>query len=256
MLYGYANAFEGTLDKERQFQALAELGVARDRCVVEVRYSLGPAPQPQLRALLDALRAGDVLVTPQINRLAGSLALAHQCFVELAERSVGIQVGRREFAAGSPALSTMIDTIAMVLEDQHYSSQVARKVAASVRELRTQDGDMPVLRTRMTAQQQERLMQMHTQGELSTEDLAKAFDSTVETIERTLAAYQKSDNTVAPETFQVSTRGRKRSLTLEQEQSLLALYATREYTQAGLADLFDISPSTVKRIIADDRATK
>lgn len=254
MLYGYARAFDHAQDADQQARDLRALGVHRDNITVEYVPALESTPQPQLREVLDRLRAGDVFVTPMTNRLAGSFTDLREIYKELQERGLSLQIGQRVFHAHSADFTVMLETVDSLIEYERQNQRLARKISA---EPRTLDPNAPPHRTRLTKSQQERVRTLVSQDQHTYAQIAEMFKVSVSTIRRIASMPTPSSETPAPSlSLRPTNRGRRPSLTNEQTQSVIALYETGEYTQEALAQLFKVHFSTIKRILAADRAAR
>jgi DNA invertase Pin-like site-specific DNA recombinase len=87
---GYARVSTAKQDLERQIEALAEAGVARDRIYVD-KKSGATVDRPGLRAVLDFARDGDVIVVHTLDRLGRTVRDTLNLIHELSERGVGIR---------------------------------------------------------------------------------------------------------------------------------------------------------------------
>jgi DNA invertase Pin-like site-specific DNA recombinase len=87
---GYARVSTAKQDLERQIEALAEAGVARERIYLD-KKSGATVDRPGLRAVLDFARDGDVIVVHTLDRLGRTVRDTLNLIHELAERGVGIR---------------------------------------------------------------------------------------------------------------------------------------------------------------------
>ena len=90
MELGYARVSTAKQDLERQIEALAEAGVARERIYVD-KKSGATVDRPGLRAVLDFARDGDVIVVHTLDRLGRTVRDTLNLIHELSERGVGIR---------------------------------------------------------------------------------------------------------------------------------------------------------------------
>jgi DNA invertase Pin-like site-specific DNA recombinase len=81
-------------DLTAQRDRLRELGVAEDRVYLDHGLTGTNREQPGLREALAAVRAGDTLVVPKLDRLARSVPGAHEIGDSLAAR--GVKLPRQE----------------------------------------------------------------------------------------------------------------------------------------------------------------
>ena len=87
---GYARVSTAKQDLDRQIEALADAGVARERIYVD-KKSGATVDRPGLRAVLDFARDGDVIVVHTLDRLGRTVRDTLNLIHELSERGVGIR---------------------------------------------------------------------------------------------------------------------------------------------------------------------
>src|SRR6266496_4319117 len=87
-LIGYARCSTACQDLAAQCQLLESLGVAPDRSTSTMASPAPTATDPGLDQALAAVRAGDTLVVPKLDRLARSVPDARAIGDEMVARSV------------------------------------------------------------------------------------------------------------------------------------------------------------------------
>jgi DNA invertase Pin-like site-specific DNA recombinase len=87
---GYARVSTAKQDLDRQIEALAEAGVARERIYVD-KKSGATTDRPGLRAVLDFARDGDVIVVHTLDRLGRTVRDTLNLIHELSKGGVGIR---------------------------------------------------------------------------------------------------------------------------------------------------------------------
>jgi len=87
---GYARVSTVKQDLERQIEALAEAGIARERIYVD-KKSGATVDRPGLRAVLEYAREGDVIVVHTLDRLGRTVRDTLNMIHELSERGVGVR---------------------------------------------------------------------------------------------------------------------------------------------------------------------
>ena len=93
-LIGYTRCSTDRQDLEAQRQALLELGVAEDRIYTDHGLTGTTRARPGLDQALAAVREGDTLVVPKLDRLARSVPDARAIADRLRERGVKLALGR------------------------------------------------------------------------------------------------------------------------------------------------------------------
>ena len=78
ILIGYARCFTDKQDLEANRQILLDLGVSAERIYLDRAYSGTNRAHPGLDQALDAVRPGDTLAVPKLDRLARSVPDARQ----------------------------------------------------------------------------------------------------------------------------------------------------------------------------------
>src|SRR5688572_32040814 len=92
-LIGYARCSTDKQDLAAQRAMLEELGVAPDRIYMDRGLSGTTRLRPGLDQALAAVRKGDTLVVPKLDRLARSVPDARAIGDSLAQRGVKLQIG-------------------------------------------------------------------------------------------------------------------------------------------------------------------
>ena len=93
-LIGYARCSTDRQDLDAQHQALQELGVAEDRIYTYRGLTGTTRARPGLDHALAAVRQGDTLIVPKLDRLARSVPNARAIADQLQERGVNLALGR------------------------------------------------------------------------------------------------------------------------------------------------------------------
>ncbi|HRP46441.1 MAG TPA: recombinase family protein, partial [Trueperaceae bacterium] len=92
-LIGYARCSTDKQDLAAQKQALLGLGVAAERIYTDHGFTGTNRARPGLDQALAAVRKGDTLVVPKLDRLARSVPDARAIGDGLAQRGVKLQIG-------------------------------------------------------------------------------------------------------------------------------------------------------------------
>jgi DNA invertase Pin-like site-specific DNA recombinase len=90
MELGYARVSTAKQDLDRQIEALAEVGLARERIYVD-KKSGATVERPGLRAVLAYAREGDVIVVHTLDRLGRTVRDTLNLIHELSERGIGVR---------------------------------------------------------------------------------------------------------------------------------------------------------------------
>ena len=182
-LIGYARCSTDRQGLAAQRQALLELGVAENRIYTDHGPTGTTRARPGLDQALAAVRAGDTLVVPKLDRLARSVPDARAIADRLRERDVKLALGRALYDPGDPMGKMFFNILATFAEfEADLIRMRTREGMAIARARGTLRGKQPKLSDR----QQRELCRMHATGEYSISDLAELFSVSRPTVYRTL----------------------------------------------------------------------
>jgi len=183
-LIGYARCSTDKQDLAAQKDALLKLGVAPDRIYTDRGVTGTNRARPGLDQALAAVRRGDTLVVPKLDRLARSVPDARAIGDHLAERGVTLQIGSSVHDPNDPMRMLFFNILATFAEFE-----------ADLIKLRTREG-MAIARAKgklrgkkpkLSDRQQKELRRMYDSGEYSISDLAELFSISRPTVYRTLS---------------------------------------------------------------------
>ncbi|GHE75240.1 invertase [Camelimonas fluminis] len=164
-----------------------KLGVAADRIYTDRGFTGTNRTRPGLDQALAAVRSGDTLVVPKLDRLARSVPDARAIGDDLSARGVRLQIGSSVHDPSDPMGKLFFNILATFAE---FEADLIR--------LRTREG-MAIARAKgklrgkppkLTQKQQTELRRMHNTGDYSISDLAEVFSVSRPTVYRTLARTQ------------------------------------------------------------------
>jgi DNA invertase Pin-like site-specific DNA recombinase len=115
-LIGYARCSTDEQDLTAQRQALLALGVAPDRVYIDHGMSGTKRQRPGLDQALAAVRPGDTLVVPKLDRLARSVPDARDIGDTLARRGVLLSIGGRIYDPDDPMGKMFFNILATFAE--------------------------------------------------------------------------------------------------------------------------------------------
>ena len=101
-LIGYARCSTDKQDLTAQRRALIELGVPEDRIYTDHGLTGRNRDRPGLAQALAAVRAGETLVVPKLDRLARSVPDARAIADELEKRGVSLALGKQVYDPNDP----------------------------------------------------------------------------------------------------------------------------------------------------------
>src|ERR1700690_125872 len=181
---GYARCSTDKQDLSAQRNALMELGVAADRIYTDHGLTGTNRSRPGLDQALAAVRLGDTLVVPKLDRLARSVPDARDIADSLIARGVKLALGNNVYDPTDPMGKMFFNILATFAEFEadliRMRTREGMAIARAKGKLR---GKQPKLSTR----QQRELRRMHDVGTYSIRDLAELFSVSRPTVYRTPA---------------------------------------------------------------------
>ena len=182
-LIGYARCSTDRQDPAAQRQALLELGVAEDRIYTDHGLTGTTRARPGLDQALAAVRAGDTLVVPKLDRLARSVPDARAIADRLRERGVKLALGRALYDPGDPMGKMFFNILATFAEFEADLIRMRTREGMAIARAR---GKLRGKQPKLSDRQQRELCRMHATGEYSISDLAELFSVSRPTVYRTL----------------------------------------------------------------------
>lgn len=182
-LIGYARCSTVLQDLTAQREILTGLGVADDRIYLDKGLTGTNRARPGLDQALAAVRSGDTLVVPKLDRLARSVPDARNIGDALVARGVRLSLGGSIYDPADPMSKMFFNMLAVFAEFE-----------ADLLKMRTREG-MAVARSRgrlkgrqpkLSARQQAELVRMRGTGEYAIADLMEVFSVGRATVYRTL----------------------------------------------------------------------
>ena len=183
-LIGYARCSTDKQDLASQQAALVELGVSPDRIYTDRGLTGTSRERPGLDQALAAVRAGDTLVVPKLDRLARSVPDARDIADSLVKRGVRLALGSSVYDPSDPMGKMFFNVLATFAEFEadliRMRTREGMAIARAKGKLR---GKMP----KLSEKQQRELRRMHDSGNYSISDLSELFSVSRPTVYRTLA---------------------------------------------------------------------
>jgi DNA invertase Pin-like site-specific DNA recombinase len=166
------------------------LGVAEDRIYLDHGLTGTNRDRPGLAQALAAVRAGDTLVVPKLDRLARSVPDARDIGDSLTARGVRLSLGGQVYDPADPMGKMFFNILATFAEFEgdllRMRTREGMAVARSKGKLR---GKQP----KLTPRQQAHLVQQHRSGEHTIADLAELFSVSRATVYRVLERANGAD---------------------------------------------------------------
>jgi DNA invertase Pin-like site-specific DNA recombinase len=182
-LIGYARCSTDKQDLAAQRDALLRLGVAPERVYTDHGFSGTNRARPGLDQALAAVRNGDTLVVPKLDRLARSVPDARAIGDSLAERGVKLQLGSSVHDPSDPMGKLFFNILATFAE---FEADLIRMRTREGMAVARSKGKLRGKKPKLSERQQRELRRMHDTGDYSISDLAELFSISRPTVYRTL----------------------------------------------------------------------
>ena len=182
-LIGYARCSTDKQDLTAQKEALAELGVRPNRIYMDKGLSGRNRARPGLDQAMAALREGDTLVVPKLDRLARSVPDARHIADQLEARGVKLALGRNVYDPGDPMGKMFFNILATFAE---FEADLIRMRTREGMAIARAKGKLRGKRPKLSDKQQKELCRMHASGDYSIGDLAEVFAVSRPTVYRTI----------------------------------------------------------------------
>ena len=182
-LIGYARCSTVLQDLTAQTEILTGLGVTDDRIYLDKGLTGTDRARPGLDQALAAVRVGDTLVVPKLDRLARSVPDARDIGDTLVARGVRLSLGGAIYDPADPMSKMFFNMLAVFAEfEADLLKMRTREGMATARSRGKLKGKQP----KLTARQQAELVRMHATGGYTIADLTEVFSVGRATVYRTL----------------------------------------------------------------------
>jgi DNA invertase Pin-like site-specific DNA recombinase len=182
-MVGYARCTTDEQDLTAQIDALQTLGVAEDRIYTDHGLTGRNRDRPGLDQALAAVRAGDTLVVPKLDRLARSVPDAREIADRLVERDVALSLGGSRYDPGDPLGKMFFNILATFAE---FESDLIRMRTREGMAVARAKGKLKGRKPKLSDKQQRELRRMHETGEYTIADLGELFSVSRPTVYRTI----------------------------------------------------------------------
>lgn len=182
-LIGYARCSTDKQDLTAQRQALMALGVAEDRIYVDHGFTGTNRARPGLDQAIAAVRGGDTLVVPKLDRLARSVPDARAIASQLERKGVKLALGASVYDPADPMGKMFFNILATFAE---FESDMIRMRTREGMAVARAKGKLRGKQSKLSDKQQRELCRMRETGEYSISDLAELFTVSRPTVYRTL----------------------------------------------------------------------
>ncbi|WP_170428389.1 recombinase family protein [Ruegeria arenilitoris] len=182
-LIGYARCSTDSQDLTAQKQALENLGVAPDRIYTDHGLTGTNRARPGLDQAIAAVREGDTLVVPKLDRLARSVPDARAIADQLQKKGVRLALGASVYDPTDPMGKMFFNILATVAE---FEADLIRMRTREGMAIARAKGKLRGKQPKLSEKQQRELCRMRAAGDYSISDLAELFSVSRPTIYRTL----------------------------------------------------------------------
>lgn len=183
VLIGYARCSTDKQDLEANHRILLDLGVPEDRIYVDRAYSGTTRTRPGLDQALAAVRPGDTLVVPKLDRLARSVPDAREIGDKLAARNIRLQLGTMVYDPTDPMGKMFFNILATFAE---FEVDLLRMRTREGMTIARAKGKLKGRAPKLSAPRQAHLVKLHTAGEHTIVELAELFEVSRPTVYRVL----------------------------------------------------------------------
>jgi DNA invertase Pin-like site-specific DNA recombinase len=183
-LVGYARCSTDKQDLTAQREALAGLGVAEDRVYLDHGLTGTNLARPGLDQALAAVRSGDTLVVPKLDRLARSVVDARHIGDSLSTRGVRLQFGTQVYDPADPMGKMFLGMLAVFAEFEVDLLRMRTREGMAVARAK---GKLKGRQPKLSRSQQAHLVKLHADGEHSISELAELFSISRPSVYRALA---------------------------------------------------------------------
>ena len=170
---GYARCSTDRQDLTAQKEALGTLGVAADRIYTDHGLTGTKKDRPGLAQALAAVRSGDTLVVPKLDRLARSVPDARDIADQLTARGVSLQIGASVHDPSDPMGKMFFNILATFAE---FEADLIRMRTREGMAIAKAKGKLKGRKPKLSERRQAELRRMHDTGDYSVADLAELFD--------------------------------------------------------------------------------
>lgn len=183
---GYARCSTVTQDTQVQQGKLVDLGVDPKHIYVDHGFTGKTMTRGGLENALKALRSGDELVVPSMDRLARNARETLRVVDDLTDAGVALNIGGNGYEPNSPMSRMLITILAAVAEAEGGWISIRTKEALARPEVRAK---LKGRRTLMSAKDDGRIAWQHENG-MTVAELADRFNTSRPSIYRAIARHR------------------------------------------------------------------
>ncbi len=181
VLIGYARCSTDKQDLTAQRVALRELGVSEDRVYLDHGLTGRNRNRPGLQQALAAVREGDTLVVPKLDRLARSVPDARAIGDSLAARGVRLSVAGTVYDPHDPMGKMFFNILATFAE---FEVDLLRMRTREGMAIARANGRLPGKSPKLSSRQRVHILKLYEAGEHTIAELAELFSVSRATVYR------------------------------------------------------------------------
>src|SRR6202011_5609556 len=183
-LVGYCRCSTDAQDLTAQRQRLRELGVTEDRIYLDHGLTGTNRARPGLDQALAALREGDTLVVPKLDRLARSVPDARDIGDGLAARGIKLSLGGQVYDPADPMGKMFFNILATFAE---FEVDLLRMRTREGMAIARANGRLKGKAPKLSARQRVHVLGLARSGDHTIAELAELFSVSRATIYREIA---------------------------------------------------------------------
>jgi DNA invertase Pin-like site-specific DNA recombinase len=188
ILIGYARCSTERQDLAAQRQILRDLGVSDDRLYLDHGLTGTSRARPGLEQALAAVRYGDTLVVPKLDRLARSVPDARAIGDSLAARGVRLSLGGTVYDPSDPMGKCFFNILATFAE---FEVDLIRMRTREELAIARANGKLRGKAPKLGSRQRAHLITLHEAGEHSIAEIADLFSVGRATVYREIDRAQR-----------------------------------------------------------------
>jgi DNA invertase Pin-like site-specific DNA recombinase len=197
ILFGYARCSTDRQNLSAQRHALHELGIG-DRVYLDHGMTGRDRKRPGLEQALAAVREGDTLVVPKLDRLARSVPDAQAIGDSLASRGIRLSLGGTVYDPTDPMGKMFFNILATFAE---FEVDLLRMRTREGMAIARANGKLKGKAPKLNPRQRAHLLKLHRAGEHTIAELAELFSVSRATVYREIARAHRTGPSAHPTSY-------------------------------------------------------
>jgi DNA invertase Pin-like site-specific DNA recombinase len=205
ILIGYARCSTDRQDLTAQRHAVHDLGVSDDRVYLDHGMTGRNRKRPGLEQALAAVREGDTLVVPKLDRLARPVPDARAIGASLAARGIRLSLGGTVYDPNDPMGKMFFNILATFAE---FEVDLLRMRTREGMAIARANGKLKGKQPKLNPRQRSHLLSLHEAGQHTISEIAELFSVSRATVYREIARARHRPGPPAPATRHIRTSHR------------------------------------------------